>query len=280
MELSQAQMTEIQISKYVSELPSEQLKRLAKKEYQKFAWREQRAFYELLSMCWKARILGLSSPIAKALEDGILDKWRHDYIWRVIDKYQKLWALLQLSENDIKNEVVKLFGKYQFNSIRELFELILRIEADNDVGRYLSPCKELPCITPYKEFSWPMVAKAIKLEIKSAETKLSKKEQIEFERASKKVGGGMFGEGGIYTSNIANPWLRLVLGVSQKKSKTDLLTKDTLDDFGTSAKRVRAMLITASRKRYSKTWNTLRSFVIDNGEIRFAENGSYSRNKT
>ena len=224
--------------------------------------------------------MGLSSPIAKALEDEVLDKWRHDHIWRGIDKYQKLWVLIQLSENEIKDEVLELFGKYQFNSIRELFELILRIEADNDVGRYLSPCEELPCITSYREFSWPMVAKAIKLEKKSAETKLSKKEQIEFEKASKKVGGGMFGKDGIYTSKIANPWLRLVLGVAQNKSKTDLLTRDSLDDFETSAKRVRDMLITASRKRYSKTWHTLRSFVIDNGELRLAENGSCSRNKT
>ncbi len=114
--------------------------------------------------------------LANEVQKDIIDKYRYDYIWLVYDNYDILWKLLYNHQNIFK-DYLSQYPDYCFNSLREVFEEIVRNDFDGQLAQCLQKCyvykvHEIKRIFIFKQ----------KLMIGE---KLSKEEEEEFNRLKK-----------------------------------------------------------------------------------------------
>ena len=65
------------------------------------------------------------NPLARELEEGIIDQYEHDYIWLISDRYNNFWNLILRKEKKIKTALSKNWG-YPFQNRKEFFQEIVR----------------------------------------------------------------------------------------------------------------------------------------------------------
>lgn len=118
------------ITDFISSLPSTDLLDELKSLQQLFHWINTKAFALRIAKCWDSGQGQPDDPLARELEEGLIDQWTHDFIWLQTLWEQNLWTLIHLKGKDIRTVLQKEF-EYPFNSDREMFQEILKDRHDS-----------------------------------------------------------------------------------------------------------------------------------------------------
>lgn len=120
-----------QIADFISKLPSVDSLDELKSIQQLLHWINTKNFALRIAKCWDLeRYEQPNNPLARELEEGSIDQWSHDFIWLQALWQQNLWKLICLKGKDIRTVLQSQF-EYPFTSDRELFQEILRDQADS-----------------------------------------------------------------------------------------------------------------------------------------------------
>ncbi len=120
-----------QITDFISKLPSVDSLDELKSIQQLVHWINTKNFALSIAKCWNSEKYNQpNNPLARELEEGYIDQWLHDFTWLQALWQQNLWKLICLKGKDIRTVLQSQF-EYPFNSDRELFQEILRDQADS-----------------------------------------------------------------------------------------------------------------------------------------------------
>ncbi len=100
-------------------------------------WVRRKDWAVKLAKCYQAGKGQPDNPLLRELEDGLIDQWKHDYIWLECDLYENLWKLIKLRGRQIKSAIKRAFGDFPFACGRELMEEIIRADIDDEFRQCL-----------------------------------------------------------------------------------------------------------------------------------------------
>lgn len=152
---------EKKIARCLAQLPSDYLQTLAKTQEQVCLWLDYRDFQKALALCGQARHTGKDHPLISGLRSGDVDPDLYDRCWLMVDHYEQLWGLIQLSATHVQAEFDLLGLEYPFESAFELFAQIVT-EGTNEAFSV--------CLKPYHEVSGRKYSKAYRLASKACKT--------------------------------------------------------------------------------------------------------------
>lgn len=223
---------EKKIARYIAQLPSERLLKLARTQDQINLWLAQRYFRTLISKSWTARHSGKNDPVKRLLESQEIDRDTYDRVWLVVDYYEQLWGLVQLSFGYVRSECVALRLSYPFKEAVDLFFEIIRAEVDNDFSICLS----------YHEVSARKHEKALRLLSAGCTRPLNPIEDSQLKA--------------VESQYPLNKWFAITLAACEKKAtRTKPALKGKLQGFYDAASRLFDKEATIYRKVGSFAWS-------------------------
>ena len=249
------------------DLPDIRLLEQAETQDQRDYWHQLRAFYSIVSLCWRSKLLNasaelasLNDPLYVLLEDKAIGKIKYESAWRRADKLQSLYKVLEVGEKYVAQTYLDLGVHYPF-TLSSLFCSIIKIDADNLFKT---------CIEPYKHISAQDLLTAAQLTLMLSRLQPLKPQEI---RQSKHLGSQFQNN---YRHGVAI--LSCASKADQDPQLRQLLIK-YLDAIGQEAAVTKSAV---SRTRDSKTFKRFRSFTWSKGEVVYANRygGTYKLNKT
>jgi hypothetical protein len=247
--------------------PDPRLLEQAETQAQRDYWAQLRAFYSIVSLCWRsklqnasAELASLKDPLYNLLETKKIDKIYYDSAWRRANRLQALYKVLEIGEKYVAELVLELGFDYPY-SLSSLFGSIVRNDADNLFK---------VCLEPYKHISTQDILTAAKLTRALSQLQPLKLQDIRtVRRLSKQLQNN-------YLCGLA--LLECAHKAEQDKQLRQLLFT-YLDAVGQEAEVTKTAI---SRTRDSKTYKRFRSFIWLKGEIVYASRygGTYNLNKT
>jgi hypothetical protein len=205
--------------------------------------------YSSVALAWIARQDGKDDPLRPLLEVGRLDRNDYNRIWQLVDYYQRLWILVQLTETFVRKELEQAKLQYPFSCAYDLFSRIVQEQIENQFS---------PCLEPYKEFSASKHEKEYRLLAKHLKGIPLTQQQERNLRVSLSL-------------LPKHVWSLLLLSVAQKRAtRSRPLIKNALKDFYTAIERSFELEATHCRKTGSHAW-------IDGIQVKGTRSGTYPR---
>jgi hypothetical protein len=234
------------ISRFLKSLPQEYLLLLVKTSDQITQWCLHRLMHELVARAWSARFAGEDDPLNQYVESGELSQNDYDRVWQLVECYQRLWAVVQLSEPYVKKVFEQAKLPYIFGSSFELFACVVQEQVNGEFSL---------CLTSYREFS----AKKQGKEFRDLAQRIHKGElncippQVKTEPDEKlKV---------TLQSKIKQFfWFFLVFGIARQKMTRNRALRNALKGYDASMAHLFELETTAYRYQGSHAWV--------NGELR------------
>lgn len=137
-------MNSKRIAALLVSLPDEALLLLTKTRDQIEHWMSHRIVYTLVGCAWWARIQGKDDPLRPLVESKRLHQNDYNRIWQLVECYESLWALVQLTEPFLKATFKQAKLPYIFSSSYDLFICILQEQVNGEFSL---------CLTDYRIFS-------------------------------------------------------------------------------------------------------------------------------
>lgn len=246
-------LTSKQIGLLLANLPDKYLLLLIKTTDQFRQWLLQRFTYTAVAAAWIARREGQDDPIEPFLESGQLCQNDYNRIWRLVDYYERLWALVYRVEPFIREELIKAKVQYPFQHPYELFICILREQTGSEFSY---------CLSPYQEFSGTKQEKRYRLLAKFLNGEpLTKQQEKSLQVAPTEA------------KVKKHVWSVLLLAIArQKATRRRILIKDALEDFHTALARLFEDEATHCRIRGSYAW-------FDGEKVKGSRKGTYQKPK-
>lgn len=240
------------IARFWAKLPEDWLILLGTTQAQQEHWLGCRIYQQMLSDCWRARHSGFSDPLAPARERGEIDRLTHERIWGLVDFYQRLWALIQLSETLVRQTFQEAGHPYPFPLARNYFEAILQEAAT---------CQFLICLEPHAELSGGAEGKMTK-EFRVLHKELSGEPVLPSDLPKKPQK--------LPARETVSPLLGIVIYVCEHRAKPrkDRLVKTALTDFYQAAVRIAGLSAKSLREKGSMAWSR--------GEVLKGKRGGYT----
>ena len=249
------------------DLPDIRLFERAETEPQKDYWNQIRAFYSIVSLCWRSKLLNpsaelasLNDPLYILLETKAVDKIYYELAWRRADKLQALYKVLEIGEQYVAEAVLELGFDYPY-SLSSLFSSIIKNDADNLFK---------VCLESYKNISTQNILTAAKLTLNLGQRQPLKPQDI---RRAKHLSSQL------QNNNLHSLAISACAHKAEQDKQLRQLLFKYLDAVGQEAKVTKTAV---SRTRDSKTYKRPRSFIWSRGETVYANQygGTYKLNKT
>lgn len=249
------------------DLPDVGLLGQVKTQDQQDYWEQLKAFYFIVSLCWRSKLLNPSAgfesfddPLYSILEAKEVDKIHYELVWRRANRLQALYKVLEMGEEYIAEEALDLGFNYPY-TLSSLFGSIIK----NDVDSLFKVCLE-----PYKNVLAPNILTASKLLLKLSKYQVLKPEEI---RKIKHL------DGQLQNNKLHGFAIQACAHKAQQDEKLRQLLMTYVDAIRQEAEVTKTA---TSRTRDSKTFNKPRSFVWQKGNILYADchGGTYNLNKT
>lgn len=207
------------IPDYIAGVPSIQWLRHFTTQEQFDEWYQLKLIFSFVSLAWEARHTGQNDPIEPFVKHKIIKPNYRDTIWLMVDVYEQLWGLVQLSYSYVKAELKKQKIENPFDSAAELFAYLVAEEANAPLNN---------CLRPYYESSKSKWRKYMELFLEECEGELAPVDENKQIALHKQL----FPEG-------AKEWAAFVLDVAESKTNKgrNVALKAKLEDYQKSRQR-------------------------------------------
>ena len=141
--------------KILASLPDDDLYRLTWTDDQRRVWWEQRSACTVIGRCFAARFGGENDPIAHLKQSA--DDWTrlsHAHTWRMVDYYEALWGLTQMSWFYVKKALDALSLSCPFERAWDFFIAMISTSENSMYAKFLqNECKTDSAKTTEKNFA-------------------------------------------------------------------------------------------------------------------------------
>ena len=249
------------------DLPDPRLLEQSETQAQQDYWAQLRAFYSIVSLCWRSKLLNasaalpsLNDPLYKFLDTKAVDKIYYEAAWRRADRLVALYKVLEVGEKYVAEAALELGFAYPY-SLYSLFSSMIKNDADNLFK---------VCLEPYKNISTQHILTAAKLTLALSACQPLKLQDIRnVKHPSKQLQN--------------NHLCGLALLVCAHKAEQDEQLRQLMLNYLTAVGQEAEVTKTAlSRTRDSKTYKRRRPFIWLKGQTVYANrySGTYNLNKS
>jgi hypothetical protein len=237
------------IAYLLASLPEEGLLLLAKTTDQIHYWLTDRLANTLAAIAWIARQQLQPDPLQPLLKSGQLSRNDYNRIWSLVDYYQRLWALVQLTEPFIRELFEKANFPWPHQEPCDLFACIVKELANEEFSCCLVTYKESSATNNEKECR--QLAKFLNGKPLSKELERKAERPIDRAKLAKRI------------------WATLLLAIAQKNAtRNNRALKHALEDFHVALARLFEYEATYHRIHGSYAWK-------DGKKIKGSRGGSY-----